>query len=215
MVKATSITNVKSIASRVALKNDGTVWAIERTSEAEQPNYKEHISETLGERIPHLENIVKVDEVGTLVLAIDRDGKVWIIETVKYDLTMPLKAEPVLVEGIDHVKDVLVSTDYNEITFLKEDGTVWNIDEYSPWGSSTPLYDTIRYSKPVQLENLKDIVQLKNNHFAIKKDGTVWNWGRTTDFSKSRDFVNVALTPAAPYQLGQGLFCGEMGSSWY
>ncbi|BFT74144.1 hypothetical protein PAENIP36_55860 [Paenibacillus sp. P36] len=203
MVKATSITNVKSSGSRVVLKNDGTVWAIERTSEAEQPNYKEHISATLGEQIPHLENIVKVDEVGTLVLALDRDGKVWIIETVKYDLTIPLKAEPVLVEGIDHVKDVLVSTDYNEITFLKEDGTVWNIDKYNPWGSSTPLYDTIRYSKPVQLENLKDIVQLKNNHYAIKKDGTVWNWGRTTAFSENQSFQDVALTPVAPFQVDE------------
>ncbi|MBP1967691.1 hypothetical protein [Paenibacillus aceris] len=203
MVKATSITDVKSSASNVVLKNDGTVWAVERTTDNEQPDYKEHISATLGERIPHLENIVKVDELGTIVLALDRDGKVWIIETVKYDLTIPLKAEPVLVEGIDHVKDMLVSTDYDEITFLKEDGTVWNIDEYNPWGSSRPLYDTIRYTKPVQLENLKDIVQLKNNHYAIKNDGTVWNWGRTTDFFKNRDSLNVALTPAAPYQIDE------------
>lgn len=206
MVKATSITDVKSSASSggtmVVLKNDGTVWSVELTAENEQPDYKEHISATLGERIPHLDNIVEIDAIGTIVLALDREGKVWIIETVKYDRTIPLKAEPVLVEGIDHVKDMLVSTDYNEITFLKEDGTVWNIDEYSPRHSSSwSLYDSIRYKKPVQLENLKDIVQLKNNHYAIKKDGTAWNWGRTTTFSKSRSFQEVALTPAAPYQI--------------
>ncbi|OPH57000.1 hypothetical protein BC351_26700 [Paenibacillus ferrarius] len=136
-----------------------------------------------------------------MVLVLARDGKVWIIETVKYDHSIPLKAEPVLVEGVDHVKSMLVSTDYDEITFLKEDGTVWNIDDYNPWGSNKPLYDTIRFAKPVQLENLKDIVQLKNNHYAIKKDGTVWNWGRTTVFSKkSRE---VALTPVAPYQINE------------
>jgi alpha-tubulin suppressor-like RCC1 family protein len=199
MVKATSITDVKINTSRFVLKNDGTVWAVERISENEQPDYKEHISATLGERIPRLENIVEIDTVGTIVLALDKYGKLWIIETVKYDDSLPLKAEPVLVEGLDHIKDILVSTDYNEITFLKEDGTVWNIDDYSPWGSSRPLFDTIRFTKPVQLENLKDIVQLKNNHYAIKKDGTVWNWGRTTEFSKSNP--DPALTPAAPYQI--------------
>lgn len=207
MVKAPSITNVKSISQSergmvLALKNDGTVWTVERTAENEQSDHKEHVSAKLGEQIPHLENIVKVETYGLLGLALDQDGKVWIFECgPSYVKSLPLKTEPVLIEGVDHIKDIIFSYDYNEVAFLKEDGTVWNIEEYSPRGSSTPLYDTIRYTKPVQLENLKDIVQLKNNHYAIKKDGTVWNWGRTTNFSK--DNLNVSMTPVAPYQLDE------------
>ncbi|MCY9661610.1 hypothetical protein P5G65_07300 [Paenibacillus chondroitinus] len=212
MVKAPSLTNVKSISQNehgmiLVLKNDGTVWTVERTAENEQPDHKEHISATLGEQIPHLENIVKVDTFGLFGLALDKNGKVWIFETapsyVKNDPSISLKTEPVLVEGLDHIKDLMISNDYYDVTFLKEDGTVWNIDAYNPWGSKKPLYDSFRFNKPVQLENLKDIVQLKNNHFAIKKDGTVWNWGRTTAFSENQSFQEVALTPAAPYQVDE------------
>lgn len=206
MVKATSLTNVKSSTSgggnMLVLKNDGTVWTVERKAENELPDHQDHISATLGMRIPHLENIVKVDVYGMIGLALDRDGKVWIFETAPgFVKSISLKSEPVLVEGLDHVKNMLISSDYTEVTFLKEDGTVWNIDEYSPRGSNRSLYDSIRFTKPVQLEYLKDIVKLKQNHFAIKKDGTVWNWGRTTAFSKN--YPEVGLTPVAPYQIDE------------
>ncbi|MEC0226572.1 RCC1 domain-containing protein [Paenibacillus alba] len=204
MVRATSITNVKSIASgggsTLALKNDGTVWTVELNSRTATIGLKDTLSATLGERIPHLENIVKIDVFGSIGLALDKEGKAWIFETapswVRNDPSTSLKSEPVLLEGLDHIKDMSFSYD---VTFLKEDGTVWNIDEYSPRPSSNwSLYDSIRYSKPVQLKNLKDIVQLESNHYAIKKDGTVWTWGRTII---SKENLGPALTPVAPYQI--------------
>lgn len=231
MVKATSITNVKSISQSggsmiLALKNDGTVWTVERNSGTEPTGLKDHISATLGERIPHLENIVKVDVSGSIGIALDKDGKVWLFETapsaVRKDPSFSLKTVPVLLENLDHIKDMSFSYD---VTFLKEDGTVWNIDEYSPRPSANwSPYNSIRFSKPVQLENLKEIVQLKNNHYAIKKDGSVWTWGRSI---LSKESLGIALTTVAPYQVNglsdvvdiassndHALFVKKDGSVW-
>lgn len=218
MVRAKSITNVKSISQSggsmvLALKNDGTVWTVERNSGTAPTDLNDNISATLGERIPNLENIVKVDVTGFIGLALDKYGKVWIFETapigVRKDPSFSLKSEPVLLEGLDHIKDMSFSYD---VTFLKEDGSVWNIDEYSPRPSSNwSLYNSIRFSKPVQLKNLKDIVQLESNHYAIKKDGTVWTWGRTI---LSKEDLGIALTPVAPYQIDELSDVVDIASSY-
>jgi alpha-tubulin suppressor-like RCC1 family protein len=84
MVKVKGLNNVISISNgsdHLALRKDGTVWTIERNTGSEPTDLNEHESATLGDPIPHLEHIVKVDADGEIGIAIDKEGKVWIFET--------------------------------------------------------------------------------------------------------------------------------------
>lgn len=203
MIKTHDIKDVKSISQNagmiLALKKDGTVWTIEQLGK--NSNLNERASVKLGEQIPKLKDIVKVDVAGMIGMAIDKYGKVWMFEAapgmVKDDpFYASLKTEPIQIEGIDHVTDMLISYD---LTFLKEDGTVWNYDGYVPRHSANwSFYDSIRDVKPVQFKNLKDIVKLGGDHYALDKDGNVWTWGRTI-LSKDQD--GLAEVPAAPYRM--------------
>lgn len=188
MVKATGLDNVVSITEGLVLKEDGTVWTVEQNSSDDINN---HVSASLGDPIPHLEHIVKIKLWNMLGLALDKDGKLWIFETaprwVRNDPTFSLKSEPVLFDGLDHIKDMSIS--FDSASFLKADGSVWNIDYYTPIShihSHNPsIYDSIRSTKPVQRKELTDIIKLED-HAALKKDGTVWVWGRGM-FAKPND----------------------------
>ncbi|WP_341283107.1 fibronectin type III domain-containing protein [Paenibacillus sp. FSL H8-0537] len=80
------------------------------------------------------------------------------------------------VSGIVHV-----ATGYAHTLALKEDGTVW------AWGDngfgSLGTGDKVNQKKPKQVAGLTDVVAVAANgqgysSYALKKDGTVWTWGR-------------------------------------
>lgn len=106
MVRATTITDVKSAAksggTTILLKKDGTVWMAEGKGR-DETDLKENVSLTLDEKIPHLENIIKVDVLGMIGLALDRDGKVWIFEaptsSLKINHIFHLKLSPFFLKG--------------------------------------------------------------------------------------------------------------------
>ncbi|MEW9702221.1 RCC1 domain-containing protein [Paenibacillus sp. SI8] len=199
MIKAKGLNHVVRMSGDLVLREDGTVWTIE-TPDVAPSDLKQHVSAELGDPIPDLKEIVKIQDIGMLGLAIDREGKAWFFESaprwLKNDPTFTLKAKPVLIEGLDHVKDVSVSND--SVMFLKDDGTIWGIDTYIPvsriHGDNPSLYDTIRSTKPVRMNNLNDIAKLGNN-IALKKDGTVWIWGRDKFAKPESDISEKAIAP--------------------
>jgi hypothetical protein len=195
MVKARGLDNVASISGNLVLKKDGTVWTIKRIDSAP---LNEHVSAELGEQLPHLKHIVKVLDMNMMGMAIDQDGNLWTFDyyppgSMKDDPVLQyLNTEPKQVAGLDHIKDMTGTT------FLKDDGSVWEYDTYVPASrihSDNPsLYDLIRTTKPVQLKELSDIVKLGYD-MALKKDGTVWVWGRGMFAKPADDKTENAVAP--------------------
>ncbi|MEF3313873.1 hypothetical protein PV433_33945 [Paenibacillus sp. GYB004] len=181
-VKVENMSNVVSISGGrygAAIKEDGTMWAIEFTDLTKDYNEKwgiyapAHIT-----KVPGLKNIVHTRGPGT---AVDRDGRLWLWKSISehtkklldWEKYFTEEKEPSVVKGLDGVKDLLATM------ILKEDGTVWNW-KWEPRNGS--FIDMIRTTSPVQIEELSDIVKLSGagttyNYAALKKDGTVWIWG--------------------------------------
>ncbi|MEW9699990.1 hypothetical protein [Paenibacillus sp. SI8] len=69
------------------------------------------------------EHIVKVEVTGMIGVAIDKDGKVWIFESapqwLRNDPTFLLNTEPMLLSGLDYIKDVTFGS--IGALFLKDD----------------------------------------------------------------------------------------------
>lgn len=174
-----NITNISAnVHSAFALKEDGTVWNVEyikSSTNAEKDKWGMETPKLLTQ-VPKLENIVIIEPYK----AVDKDGKLWIWKdmpsfwkTDDWEKNFPsLQTEPILVNGVDHIKDLSGSS------ILNDDGTVWTW-ECSPWGCD--IFNLMRSNNPVQLQGLTDIVKLGHgssyDQVALKKDGTVWAWG--------------------------------------
>jgi alpha-tubulin suppressor-like RCC1 family protein len=176
LIKISSIS--ASVSSAFALKEDGTVWNVEyveSSTSAEKDKWGLKTPKLLTQ-VPQLENIKIIEPYK----AVDKDGKLWIWndipsswKTGDWEKYFPsLQTEPVLVNGIDHIKDL------SGATILKDDGTVWTW-ECSPWGCD--MFNVMRSNNPIQIPGLTDIVKLGQgssyDKLALKKDGTVWIWG--------------------------------------
>ncbi|MEC0266811.1 hypothetical protein [Paenibacillus anseongense] len=174
--KVTSI--VATGSSAFALKEDGTVWNVEyvkSSNSAEKDKWGLYTPKLLTQ-VPKLKHIVKIEPY----MAVDKDGKLWIWEDIassaktgdweKYFSSM--QTEPVLANGIDHIKDLSGST------VLKDDGTVWT---WECGLRGCDIFNVMRFNNPIQIQGLTDIVKLGQgtspDQLALKKDGTVWIWG--------------------------------------
>lgn len=180
MVKAEHMNGIISLSGQYAIRNDGTVWIIGYSESSEQDKDKWGLyTPKFVKQIPKLKNIVKVTGVAGGVMALERDGKLWVLDTfpriiqegndfVEYP---PLHEEPFLVEGVGRIKDMYAST------ILKEDGTLW------AWGCTMQCHtlpEKIGTTPPTQIRGLEDIVKIfgyDTDGIALKKDGTVWIWG--------------------------------------
>lgn len=174
--KITSI--VASGRTAFALKDDGTVWNVEyveSSTSAEKDKWGQFTPKRLTQ-VTNLQNIVIIEPYR----AVDKDGNIWIWKdtpsfwkTGDWETYFPSKqTEPVLVSGIDHIKDL------SGATILKDDGTVWT---WECGLRGCDMFNVMSSNNPIQIQGLTDIVKLGHgssaDQVALKKDGTVWIWG--------------------------------------
>lgn len=193
--KITSI--VASSRSAFALKDDGTVWNVEyveSSTSAEKDKWGLFTPKLLTQ-VPNLQNIVIIEHYK----AVDRDGKLWIwndipsfSKTGDWEAYFPsLQKEPVLVNGIDHIKDL------SGTTILKDDGTVWT---WECGLRDCDIFNVMRSNNPIQIQGLTDIVKLGHgssaDQLALKKDGTVWIWGGGSLSNPQYDGSGIDEPPA-------------------
>jgi alpha-tubulin suppressor-like RCC1 family protein len=156
----------------LALKKDGTVWAWGYNDDGELGDGKRKDRFTPFQ-IPSLSGVKAVAAGSHHSVALKNDGTVWVWGDQKERHPTPRR-----LAGIDHVVAISAGGWYS--LALKDDGTVW------AWGSiangeedDKTMNEVIK--KPVQIKGLTGVVGIANglwHALALKKDGTVWGWGR-------------------------------------
>lgn len=158
----------------LALKKDGTVWAWGYNDDGELGDGKKKERLTPFQ-IPGLSDVKAIAAGSHHSLALKNDGTVWMWGG---DKEIGLSSRPRRLPGLARI--VAISSGGWYSLALKDDGTVW------AWGSiangeedDTTMNEVIK--KPVQIKGLTDVTGVAAglwHSLALKKDGSVWAWGR-------------------------------------
>lgn len=136
--------------------------------------YRTNFQNNDQEKMNGLSDIICIVSGDLHTLALKKDGTVWAWGDNQYnqlgDGTHIYKDEPVKVMGIYDVIDIY-SYKNNSIA-LKKDGTVWK------WGEG--LTEAI----PLRVEKLDNVIEIGENFF-IKKDRTLWCYGKIQRFNSN------------------------------
>jgi len=162
------------VGMTIALKKDGTVWAWGQNTNGQITPGKKGNTGT-PTQVKGLSGIVAICNT----VALKKDGTVWewgLSEDDDRNNCIP----PVQVKGLTDVIDISSVSCVN--LALKKDGTVWAWNHYGnnifgQLGNGTME----RTYGPVKVVNLTDVVDISAGDgfcLALKKDGTVWAWGK-------------------------------------
>jgi len=158
----------------IVLKKDGTVWAWGQNTNGEITMEKKGNTGT-PTQVKGLESIIAISDT----VALKKDGTVW-EWGLSDDNDEHSRIPAVQVKGLTDVIDISKVSCVN--LALKKDGTVWAWNHYGnnvfgQLGNGT----FERTYGPVQVLNLTDVVAISAGDgfcLALKKDGTVWAWGK-------------------------------------
>ncbi|MBW3623233.1 MAG: tandem-95 repeat protein [Armatimonadetes bacterium] len=172
----------------LALKSDGTVWAWGSNQFGQLGNGTTTNSAT-PVQIPDLSGIVAISSGSGSSLALKNDGTVWKWGYVYYNSntkTHEFIMAPEKVEGLSEItaiedgKGGIVNGDSFSVA-LRRDGTVWawGVNQSGQLGNGT-ITQSAPTKIPSQVLGLTDVTAISAGNFclALKKDGTVWQWGR-------------------------------------
>lgn len=207
---------------RLAVQEDGTVWAWGANVLGESGNYSLN-----PVQIPQLNSVVSVSAGLVHSLALKSDGTVWAWggngDGQLGDGSLIDKLFPIQVSGLSSM--IAISAGTHLSLGLKSDGTVW------AWGNNIigPIGDGRDKGSltPVQVSGLTGVVSVKAGDYfgmALKADGTVWAWGANSSGALGNGTIQPALTPVkvshlsgvADIAVGDGyvLAVKENGSLW-
>jgi len=178
---ASQVTGLSDIAAvtagmghSLALSKDGTVWARGYNDDGELGDGRRK-ARLVPFKIPGLSAVKTIAAGSHHSVALKNDGTVWVWGG---DKQTGRSTTPRRLAGLSQVVAISAGGWYS--LALKDDGTVW------AWGviangeqDDDTMNEVIR--KPVQIKGLTDVVGIAAglwNSLAIKKDGTVWAWGR-------------------------------------
>jgi alpha-tubulin suppressor-like RCC1 family protein len=216
-----------------ALKNDGTVWSWgDGWRMGLSTNYSFYIWSPI--QVKGLSNIKEVKAGLEHSVALDNEGRVWIwgenisngekIINGSDNEATDLISTPIQV-SISDVKVVTAGRDFS--LALKNDGTVWGWGEDTfgelgdgiSWGGFTSPWSYTTRPTPVMAQGLTDVVAIDSYDelsLALKKDGTVWEWGRETSNKILTTPTQVPIDNVVAIACGTGhlLVLKSDGSIW-
>ncbi|MDV6378755.1 Ig-like domain-containing protein [Sporosarcina sp. GW1-11] len=173
----------------VVLKEDGSVWSWgDRTygqlgaGSVLPPGTPQPIQRTDGNR---LSDILAISAGGHFTVALDASGRIWSWGLNDYGQLgrLPAAGFTSNPDTIGPVGMVDISAGESHVLAVDSSGKVWawGYNAYGQLGRATP---GSRFSTtPVQvvgLDNVASVAAGKDHSVALKKDGTVWAWGRDT-----------------------------------
>lgn len=172
-------------SSTFALKNDGTVWAWGMNYSGELGVGKTELYTTLPLKVSGLSGVAAIMAKGGHSVALLKNGTVWTWGSNKTgelgDGTTQDRSKPVKVVNLSMVKAVAAGGGFT--LALRSDGMVWG------WGSNDAgrltLGKNVTHSTvPVKIQGLSDITAIASGTgqaLALKKNGTVWGWGKNSE----------------------------------
>ncbi len=206
--------DVKAIAAgewhTVALKEDGSIWAWGDNEDGQLGDGRVIATNKPVQAID-IEEVVAIASGNCFTVALKQDGTVWTwglyfyydpIENVDIAMT---STQPVCKEGIEDVKAIAAGSDH--VVALKEDGTVWG------WGSNfagqlgaiviadSDTNNEFKYERFMQvsgMEKVKAIAAGYNYTIALKKDGSLWVWGRNNLGNLGDDSIETISIEPVP-----------------
>lgn len=177
-LQVNGLSDVTAIAAglghSLALKNDGTVWAWGYNDDGElgDGTRQGHLTPA---QIPGLLGVKAIAAGSHHSVALKNDGTVWVWGG---DKETGQSATPRRLQGLSQIVAISAAGWYS--LALKQDGTVW------AWGiiangeqDDDSMNEVIR--KPVQVNALTNVSRIAAgmwHSLAVKKDGTIWAWGR-------------------------------------
>lgn len=128
-----------------------------------------------------LKDVISVSAGKTSSYAITEDGTAWAwggepgASVLGIGTTTPVYSPVKML--IDNVK--MISSGWDHTLILKKDGTVWAVgnNHYGQLGIGETSYQEL---EPAEVKGLTDVVAVSAGSYlslALKKDGTVWQWG--------------------------------------
>ncbi len=105
--------------------------------------------------------------------------------------------------GVSHVVAIAVGEDHT--LALKDNGEVWGAGSCVWSNCSTNLIYSAMYGNPARIEGLTDAVALatSDSHgLALKRDGTVWEWGTPMGEGTTLQLTPVQVTGLPPVLFG-------------
>lgn len=199
VVKIGTPPNDPRVLSLVAIKKDGTVWAMGRNRGNGTLSFDRELVQVSG-----LTDIISVDFAGDgdeNAYALKADGTVWAwglnISGELGNGTTNESFTPVQVSNLTDI--VSIAAGRSNAYALRNDGTVW------AWGRNQvgQLGDGTEIDRlsPVQVIGLNDIVSVIPNNtifsyvLALKNDGTVWAWGNNQQGQLGVEDTTITARP--------------------
>lgn len=192
--------------STVSLKNDGTVWAWgSNTFGLGTGSTEQNILEPAQVKGPggegYLDNVKAIANYNA-ILALKEDGAVWgwgsnrwgqLGDDPSTTSTIPY---PVQIEGLSDVSAISVAPTH--CLARKKDGTVWSWGngQFGQLGRDVEK-PYISYT-PSRVEGLDDVVAIDSGmsfSLVLKKDGTVWGWGKNSNGLLPDETAQQTATP--------------------
>jgi MYXO-CTERM domain-containing protein len=171
-------------AFTLALKADGTVWGWGDSYYGQLGELG--TQETTPIQIQGLTNVVQVAGGAQFAAALKADGTVWTWgNNWKGELgdgTNTDRATPAPIPGLGGVVSISVALGVHGVA-LKADGSLWSwgSNEFGQLGDGTSTPNPVTGAVKVLVDQVAVASANRLNSVVLRKDGTVWTWGRTDD----------------------------------
>lgn len=174
---------------RAVVRQDGTVWCWGKNDQGQLGDGSRE-TRAAPVMVSQCRDMVKVTAGSDFTLALKRDGTVWgwganIYATTDGGLQVRESAVPVRIAGFSNITDIAVPgysySNGGHVLALDGSGTVWSrgFNNYGQLGQGTKSFSYVQ--TPARVAELKDVAAIAAgaaHSLALKKDGTLWAWGK-------------------------------------